>query len=384
MSMERGFSRRHLLAGASGFGAAMVAGLPRAEAAMPTVDVVDTVSGPNFQAFWKSILIPRIRKELGINVRYTVGSGPTLQLQMKSWSQGHPEFSLLFIKGLDLSNMIVSGAALEPLYPMQKAAIPNESMEPAGFMDANNGVKLDGKGLLFWRAQFDLIYNAKFVKNPPKTWKEFFDRRKEFHGHIGLIRPDAGSGGGRAFIYSFLTAFGVDFSKPFAEIEKSAAWKDAWAKFKLFSADMAQPVASSPPVMFHQFQTEQVWISVYAQDYSLWSAAQGQLPPTLKASPLDVNIVGASNAWLSVPAVASAAQKAAAYKVMNFLISPAAQLKMLETMYQYPGTDAWKQAPASAWTKIPTVGAAEAHGIRITNLDAVTYIQKHGMEHIAG
>jgi putative spermidine/putrescine transport system substrate-binding protein len=348
----------------------------------PVVTVVDTVSGPNFQAFWKTVLIPAIKRNLGMDVSYTVGSGPTLQLQMSTWKPGHPEFTLLFLKGLDLSNMIRSGVALETLYPAREREIPNEKMEPKRFLASNNGVPLQGKGLIFWRAQFDLIYNAKFVKTPPKTWKEFYARRREFKGHIGLIRPDASSGGGRAFIYSFLTAFGVDFSKPLDELERSPAWRQAWDKFSEFSRYFAQPIASSPPVMFHQFQTEQVWLTDYAQDYSLWSAAQGQLPPTTRAAPLDVNVVAASNAWLAVPAVDTPAQKAAAYRVINFLLSPAIQIKMLETMYEYPGTSAWRQAPKEVWTKIPPVDIAEAHGIRMTNLDAITYIQKHGMDYI--
>jgi len=356
---------------------------PTPARAAETVSVVDTVSGPNFQAFWKTYLIPQIKQETGIDVSYTVGQGPALQLQMGSWKQDHPEFSLLFVKGLDLSNMVRSKVALEPLYPARAKEIPNQSMEPPEFLASNNGVPLEGKGLIFWRAQFDLIYNSAFVKNPPKTWRELYDRRQEFAGHIGMIRPDAGSGGGRAFIYSFLTAFGVDFSKPLAELQTTAAWKDAWDRFGDFSKSLAQPVATAAPVMFHQFQTEQVWLTVYAQDYSLWSAAQGQLPATTKAAPLDVNIVGASNAWLLVPAVASAAQKDADYKVINVLLSPAVQLKMLPTMYQYPGTSAWQQAPASAWEKIPPVDVAESHGIRMTNLAAITYIQQHGMDHVA-
>jgi len=362
--------------------AATGVGITPARAA-ETVSIVDTVSGPNFQAFWKTYLIPEIKQETGIDVTYTVGQGPALQLQMASWKQDHPEFSLLFVKGLDLSNMVQAKLPLEPLYPARAKEIPNQSMEPPEFLASNNGVPLDGKGLIFWRAQFDLVYNSAFVKNPPKTWREFYDRRKEFDGHIGMIRPDAGSGGGRAFIYSFLTAFGVDFTKPLSELQNTPAWKDAWDKFGDFSKSLAQPVASAAPVMFHQFQTEQVWLTVYAQDYSLWSASQGQLPGTTKAAPLDVNIVGASNAWLVVPAVASAAQKQADYKVINVLLSPAVQLKMLETMYQYPGTSAWKQAPASAWDKIPPVDQAESHGIRMTNLEAITYIQQHGMDHVA-
>lgn len=347
-----------------------------------TVSVVDTVSGPNFQAFWKQVLIPEIHAKLGLDTSYTVGSGPTLQLQMQSWQPGHPQFSLLFVKDLDIANMVHAGIALEPVYPNQEAAIPNQKMEPPAFMKSENGVDLHGKGLLMWRAQFDLIYNSAFVKDPPKTWKELYDRRQEFAGRFGMIRPDASSGGGRAVIYSFLAAFGVDFSKPFAELQASPVWKSAWEKFSEFSKCFAQPIASSPPVMFHQFQTEQVWMTSYAQDYSLWSAAQGQLPATIKAAPLDANVIGSSNAWLAVPAVDTPEQKAAAYKVMNLLLSPEIQLKMLETMYQYPGTDVWKQAPASAWEKIPPVDVAESHAIRLTNLDAITFIQQHGMEYI--
>ena len=379
--LNSGISRRALICGsAAALGAARLA---HAAASATTVSVVDTVSGPNFQEFWKSVIIPAVKADTGIDMSYTVGSGPALQLQMQSWRQNEPEFVLLFIKDLDIANMVHAGIKLAQIYPNEESVIPNEKLEPKAFMASENGVPLKGEGLIFWRAQFDLVYNSAFVKTPPKTWKEFFDRRHEFDGKIGMIRPDAGSGGGRAFVYSFLAAFGVDFDKPFAELQTSSAWNKAWDAFHEFSKSFAQPVASSPPVMFHQFQTEQVWLTSYAQDYTLWSAAQGQLPDTMKASPLDVNIVGASNAWLAVPDVASDAQKAAAYKVMNVLISPAIQLKMLETMYEYPGTDVWRQAPASVWTKIPTVEAAESHGIRMTNLDAVTYIQQHGMEHVA-
>ncbi len=368
--------------------ALLVAGMPafsegqQSHSQAPTIKVADTISGPNFIAYWKTVWIPAIKKKYGINVQFTKASAPELQLQMKSWKQDQPEFNLLFIRGLDLSNMVVAGDPLESLYPSKQDQIPNESMEAKSFLPANNGVPLHGEGLIMWRAQFDLIFNSQNVKNPPKTWKEFYDRRAEFKGHIGIIRPDAASGGGRAFIYSFLTAFGVDFSKPFAEVQKEPAWTSAWQKFTDFSKYFAQPAASSAPVLFHQFQTGQVWVTDYAQDYCIWSAAQGALPPTTKASALDVNVVGASNAWLVVPKADSSAQKAAAYKVINYLLSNEAQVGMLMNMYEYPGTTAWKQAPKSIWEKIAPVDVAESHGIRITNFDAITYIKKHGMDYV--
>ncbi len=361
---------------------ALVSQAPALGASSPTVTVVDTVSGPNFQAFWKTKLIPEIKKHLGINVSYTVGSGPEVQLQMKAWKPGHPEFSLLFLKGLDLTNMIRSGNKLQTIYPDFRQ-IPNERMEPVSFLKSDNGVPVDGKGAIFWRAQFDLVYNAQKIKNPPHTWQEFYARRHEYCGHIGMIRTDASSGGGRAFMYSFLQAFGVNFNQPFSKLEHTAVWKSALAKFTRFSKCFAQPVASSPPVMFHQFNTGQVWLTDYAQDYSLWSASQGQLPPYTRAAPLNVNVVGSSNAWLVVPAVDTAQQKATDYRLINYLLSPAVQLQMLETMYEYPGTSAWTKAPAWIWKKIPPVNVAEGkHGIRMTNLPAITYIEEKGMSFI--
>jgi putative spermidine/putrescine transport system substrate-binding protein len=375
-------SRRSLMRGATGLAIGASAATP-VGAATDVVSIVDTVSGPNFQAFWSTYLIPKIRQDIGVEVKYTVGSGPTLQLQMQSWRDGEPGFSLLFLKDLDLANMVAAGLHFDPLYPDRNREIPNQRLVPKEYDEVDNGVALHGAGLLFWRAQFGLIHNTAFVKAPPKTWAEFFDRRSEFKGHIGMVRPDASSGGGRAFIYAFLAAGGVDFNKPFAEIQGSQAWKTGWSRFTEFSRSFAQPIASAPPVMFHQFQTEQVWLTSYAQDYSLWSAEQGQLPPSIRSTPLDVNIIGASNAYLSVPAVDSTTQKAAAYKVINLLLSDEVQLHMLEAMYQYPGTDAWRKAPATVWNKIAPVDVAQAHGVTMTNLDAITFIQKHGMDYIA-
>jgi putative spermidine/putrescine transport system substrate-binding protein len=374
-------SRRGLLGSFAGL--ALGAAPLRAARAASTLTVVDTVSGANFQVFWKTYLVPAISQKTGVDIKYTVGSGPPLQLQMQSWRDGDPGFSLMFLKDLDLANMVTAGNKFETLYPARDKEIPNQKLVPKEYDEIDSGVALRGAGLLFWRAQFGLIHNTKFVKSPPKTWGEWFDRREEFKGHIGMVRADASSGGGRAIMYAFLAAAGVDFKKPFAEIQDSPAWKNGLIRFTEFSRAFAQPIASEPPVMFHQFQTEQVWITSYAQDYSLWSAEQGQLPPTTRSTPLDVNIIGSSNSYLSVPAVDTPAQKADAYKVINFLLSDEVQLHMLETMYQYPGTNVWKKAPATVWEKIAPVDVAQARGITVTNLEAITFIQKHGMEYIA-
>ena len=374
--------RRHVLQG--GIAALTAAALPaRPSRAADTLSLVDTVSGANFQVFWHTYLLPTIKQKTGLDLKYTAGSGPPLQLQMESWRDGEPGFSLMFLKDLDLANMVAAGTKFEPLYPAREKEIPNQALIRKEYNETDNGVPLHGAGLLFWRAQFGLIHNTKFVTSPPKTWAEWFDRRAEFKDHIGMVRTDASSGGGRAMMYAFLAAGGVDFKQPFAAIQTSPEWKQGLARFTEFSRSFAQPLASEPPVMFHQFQTEQVWMTSYAQDYSLWSAEQGQLPPTMRSTPLDVNIIGSSNAYLAVPAVDTPQQKADAYKVIDLLLSDEVQLHMLETMYQYPGTDAWQKAPASVWQKIAPVDTAQSRGITMTNLDAITFIQKHGMDYVA-
>ena len=101
-------SRRHLLGGSiTAFAADALA--PRPSRAASTLTLVDTVSGANFQAFWKTYLIPTISQKTGIDIKYTVGSGPPLQLQMQSWRDGEPGFSLMFLKDLDLANMVAAG-----------------------------------------------------------------------------------------------------------------------------------------------------------------------------------------------------------------------------------------------------------------------------------
>ncbi|MGH7152707.1 MAG: hypothetical protein ACREF3_02170, partial [Acetobacteraceae bacterium] len=122
-------SRRGLMGGAAGI-ALGAAAMQRASAAAGPVTVVDTVSGPNFQAFWTTYLIPKIRKDLGLEVKYAVGSGPTLQLQMQNWRQGEPGFSLLFLKDLDLANMVAGGLKFDPLYPARAQEIPNQKLIP--------------------------------------------------------------------------------------------------------------------------------------------------------------------------------------------------------------------------------------------------------------
>ena len=311
--------------------------------------LADSQSGANFQAYWQKYVIPSIKQSLGINVRYLVTSDAEQIQKAKAWPAGKGDVQILFPKSI--ATWVSSGVPLEPL---TTETVPNLSRIDPKFLKSDEGVDLQGKGALYWRTSYALIYNSQYVKNPPKSWKEFYDRRAEFKDHIGLVRPDAKSSSAWRQRYVFLHAFLKDkMTRPMAELEKDPAFVDAWNKLKDFTKYAKQPLPAEPPNLFEDFNAGDTWIALYAQDYSLWSARQGTMPPTIKAVYPEEGADEIGTAYLAVPANISAEQKAAALRVVNYLLSDDQQVRLLTTMWQYPGTEITDQAPAIVWEIVP-------------------------------
>lgn len=346
-----------------------------------SITIVDTNSGSNFQTYFKTKVVPQLEKEFNVKVNYVVSSGPEIIQRLKAWEAGKGDIHLLWLKDDDIASMTQQKIPLEKL---PTDVITNMAKCPKSSLEAAHGVPLNGTGALYWRSQYALIYNSAKVSRPPTSWKEYYDRRAEWKGHIGWVRPDAKSGGGRNQFYAALTAFGVDFSKPFAEVQASAAWKDAWEKFKDFQTYSFHPIAAEPPVMFDQMKSEDVWLAVYALDYSLWSRDQGNLPPTMKASYFSDGLPSGSDMYFAVPAYIPDAYKPLAYRIINFLLSDEQQIQLITTMWQYTGTDIDDKVPAKVWDTIPKWSEISKIRIRLTNKDAVDFIKKKGMDYVPG
>ncbi len=341
---------------------------------------IDTNSGANFQWFMKTKVIPEAEETLRIKVHYVVSSGPEIIQRMKTWKEGKGDIHILLIKPKDLVDMLNSDISLETLYPDKEDKIPNIAKCSEEYLTSVLGHNLHGRAALFWRSQMNGICNGSLIRNPPSSWKELYKRRNEWSGHIGMIRPDAKSSGGRRLIYSFLYAFGVDFSMPFEELKNNPEWNDAWDKFKDLYGAMHKPLASEPPILFNQFKKEDVWISVYATDYTLWSRDKGMLPKTTKAFTLKDGVTAGADAYLVIPSFISQDKKLAAYNFVNFLLSDEIQLQLITTMWQYPGTEIWDKVPEHVWENIPEWEDIKNTRIRITNKEAFNYIREHTME----
>jgi len=350
-----------------------------------SITLIDTNSGANFQWYWQTQVIPAIEEQLGIKVDYVVSKEAEMLERIKAWQPGQGDAHLLFTKPGTIPKAMGEGIELETLYPDQTAAIPNIEKCPEAYLQTVLGENVDGRGALYWRSQYALIYNSQYIQEPPTSWQEFYDRRVEFEGHIGIVRPDAKSGSSYRIPYSFLNAF-VDMvdedgaAIPLEELQETAEWADAWAKLTEFYTYGKQPLPAEPPNLFEDFNAGDTWISFYAMDYSLWSRHQGTMPPTIKSGFLAEGMAAGSDGYLLVPAGIPEEYKPVVYDVINFLLSDDQQIRLITTMWQYTGTDIWDKIPGIVWDTIPAWENMEPSRLRIGNSDVKNYIREEGAE----
>jgi putative spermidine/putrescine transport system substrate-binding protein len=346
-----------------------------------SITLVDTNSGANFQQWFNQTFVPEAQTDLGIKLNYVVSSGPETLQRMKAMTQGQGDFDVVFMKDNDLVNWVKSSIPLENL-KSHLDTIPNLQKTPLEDEKTVLGTDVNYEGALFWRSQAATIVDTGKIPNPPKSWKELYDRRAEFKGHIAMVRPDAKSGGGRTYMYAFFHAFGVPFDtvKDLSALQATPEWKDAAAKFQDFSTYMVNPLPAEPPDMFQLFNEGTAWISDYAQDYTIWATTQNLVPPTMKAYPMSEGESKSADGHLVIPSNIADSRKPMAEKLIDYMLSDKIQLQLLTQMYQYPGTDAYTRASADAFTKIPSFDVGRKPLFTITNNDAYTWFQQHGTE----
>jgi putative spermidine/putrescine transport system substrate-binding protein len=375
----RSRSTRLTLLAISGLVCIPLAAPDPAHAGAPTELVMaDSQSGANFQAYWQKYVIPAVRQSLGVNLKYLVTSDAEQIQKTKAWKPGQGDFHILFPKSI--ATWVKSGVPLETL---NTTNVPNSAKIDPRYLKSDEGIELQSKAVLYWRTSYALIYNSQNIKNPPKSWKEFYDRRAEFKGHIGLIRPDAKSSSAWRQRLTFLHAFLKEkMALPMAQLQKDPAFQDAWSKLKDFTRYAKLPLAAEPPNLFEDFNAGDTWIALYAQDYSLWSARQGTMPPTIKAVYPEEGADEIGTGYLAIPANIPPEYKEVALKVVNYLLSDDQQIRLLTTMWQYPGTDITDQAPPIVWEIVPRLDVLTRTAIPPERIrkDVIGYIKGHAKE----
>jgi putative spermidine/putrescine transport system substrate-binding protein len=335
---------------------------------------MDDQSGANFQQWFQTLAIPAAEEVLGIKINYVVGKDAETFERMKAWKEGEGDIAVLFPKST--GKLLSEDIPLETLTPEK---IPNMVKVDPVLMEATSGIPIDDKAVAYWYSTYALMYNSEFIQDPPKSWAEFYDRREDLKGKIGIVRPDAKSSSSWRQPYVFMNAF-YDFSKPFDP--EDPEFQAVWEKAKDFYTYATLPLASEPVNMFENFNAEDTWISLYAMDFALWSARMGTMPPTTKAAFLEEGVDTGGQEYFVVPANISEEDKEAAYKLINYLLSDDQQIRLVSTMWQYNSTLINDKVPLIVWEQIPT--ADEAHAAQIppekVNAEAIEWVKEHGLE----
>ncbi len=341
-----------------------------------SITLVDTDAGANIQLLFKETVIPAAEKELNIKVNYVVSKGSEMLERIKGWGNRQGDFEILHVKPDEAVAFFAAGVPLVKLTDNQ-ALIPNLAKVNKDVMQQVLGENINGRATSMFRFTMALMYNADKVPNPPKSWKEFYARRAEWKGHIGMIRTDAKSTGGRRTFYTFMDVNGVDLSKPVADILKSPAYLETEKKFQDFSTYFYNPMASEAPVLFQQFKDNEVWLAEFALDATLSSRDLGMLPASVKGLLLAEGETGGANAYFLIPANIDAKKKEAALKFINVAISNDVQRRMAERFYLYPSTDIAKELPPSLWKIVPPLESLKVRDM--SNAGFMTYIKEKGM-----
>jgi putative spermidine/putrescine transport system substrate-binding protein len=348
---------------------------PAAAQAPKEIVFMDSQSGANFQQWFQTIALPAAESALGIKIKYVVGNDAEIFEKMKAWKPGEGDFGVFFPKSA--AKLISEGKI--PLETFTPDKVPNMAKIDPTLQVSTDGVPVNNKALAYWYSTYALVYNSARVPNPPKSWKEFYSRLSEWKGHIGFIRPDAKSSAGWRQPFVFLAAF-YDFPKPFDST--NADFQAAWSKLKEVYAASTLPLAAEPPNMFENFNADDTWITLYAMDYSLWSARQGTMPPTTKAAFLQEGTDAGGQAYIVVPANISDDMKATAFRLVNYLLSEDQQVRLVSTMFQYPSTQVIDKVPGIVWEQIPKPEAAHAAQIPASRVssEAIEWVKQHGAE----
>lgn len=360
---------------------AAVAACPELALAQPkaepvSITFVDTDAGANIQLLFKEIVIPLAEKQENIKVSYVVSKGPEMLERIKGWGTRQGDIHVLHVKPDDATAFFAAGIPLVKLTD-HAALAPNLAKVNKEVMQKVLGVDIDGRATSMFRFTMAIMYDSSKIPNPPKSWQEFYARRAEWKDHIGMVRTDAKSTGGRRTLYSFFDSNGVDFSKPLDQVMKSPEYIATEKKFQDFSTYLHNPVASEPPILFQQFKDGDVWIAEFAMDYTLSSRDLGMLPKTVKGILLSEGHTGGANAYFLIPSNIDPKKREAAMKFINVALSNEVQQKMAERFYLYPSTDIANELPASLWQVVPPLATLKIRDIK--NADFMNFAKEKGM-----
>lgn len=307
--MSTSLSRRKLLQGAAGLGAAQLAlhaGLAHAQAR--------SISATTYPGAWESahraILLPAFAKATGASTNL-VSSLAVDTVSKLVASKANPPFDVVLLD----EGPYLAALPQDVFEKIPADKVPNLKDVPAKLVDPRGfGVYVSGQII-------GIAYNTEKIKNPPRTWNDLL--KPEYKGRVGL----AGMGS------TLMSAWMVEIARLNGGSEENL--EPAFAFVHKLLPNVSA-VASNPGALATLFQQDQIDISVH------YNNNVGDL----QSKGVPVALARPDSGWIHIKSVMSIvkntknADLAAAY--INEALSPDVQSRMADAP--------WLVAPVSSKT----------------------------------
>lgn len=310
----------------------------------------------NVQSEWTKVLVPGFEKAFpGDKIKLvfsTLASQNTAVYdEIAAAAKAGKNTSFDVVDG----GVAAEGATARLLVPVNKTELPLIShIDPGSFKSVyNEAVPLRGSQVL-------LAYNSKAVPNPPKTLKALIAWVKAHPGEFTYCNPsDGGSGAGfvQDVVSSYLSpatnlkmAVGYD---PAAE----KGWDKGFAVLKSIGADVFQhQYPNSNTGVLTLLGSGTIDMGTVWSDEGTTALKDGQLPKTIKLTGLTPAMDGGPD-YLGVPKNIPSADKALAFKFINWALGSKVQAAVVNVMDGTPGVK-FQYLPAALRKQFAGYGSA--------------------------
>lgn len=253
--------------------------------------------------------------------------------------------------GMDMfeGSFTQSAAQAKLITPITTKEVPNLAKVNATLLKA-----VEGRGAPYRGSSVLIAYDSKTVKNPPTTMPELMSWIKAHPGKFTYNSPNSG-GAGYAFAQTVLDLnmspdvtnkmlFDSNYS---TALEKN--WDKGWKVLKGLKPYVYHHVyPNGNQAVLDLLNKGQIEMTPAWSDQSLSALSSGLLPKTVKLQQITNPALTGSAVYLGVPV--NSPNKQAVFKLLNYLLEPDVQAKVVNAVQGYPGIES-KNLPASVQAK---------------------------------
>ncbi|WP_115848934.1 extracellular solute-binding protein [Thermasporomyces composti] len=314
----------------------------------------------NVRGLWEKTLIPAFREaHPGYDVRVTFsehGVNDTTTLAKLGAAVKADQDA-----GFDLadSGLVRQAATSGLLAKVDTTSVPNLAN-----VDESALEPVDHAAVPYRGSSVVLAYNSSKVKEPPQTLDELLAWIKANPGKFTYNSPSTG-GSGQSFVTTVLDKFlSEEDRQKMVEgyvPELESLWDEGFAVLKELHPAIYQGVyPNGNQDVLNLLGKGEIWMAPVWSDMALSSMESGLLGPEIKLTQIRNPSFTGGAAYLGMPK--NARNKEAALKLLNWVLEPEQQQKIVEVLAGYPAINLEKM-PAEVQEKF---AGLETQNLRLT------------------